>query len=215
MSDFSWFGSVIIPLVSAGIALFTGIRVAVWLQDRTEAMRRRSAAAALRTDVQRILEIMRVVGPVGTLPSPKPVTGFGPAVTAVHPWVEGLIVQLAHADPRIIAAYMQLQDRVNEWQDELSTYRNLAHSLAVAEGPHNFYQGMPADPKEAERLRPLVAEHAERFLDVDSRQRAFVEQLERLLAAQVNAPLPPLIPQPPDEMAASRLRESNEWSGRG
>ena len=208
MSEFSVLGAVLtVVLTLTGGAI--GLRGSAWLQERDQARRQRNTAMALREDLRRICAALGAPGIAGV---PSLEVGSEPDVLRVHPWVEGLITDLASADPEVVRRFLALQHDLQKRDLRLATYLEAARQEDFTLRNRDRYRGLAAQKDASEVLYLNEAARAEtdrpaheaarvvqetQFVDADRVLRENLAHLSSLLDKLIARPMPSIIPDPP------------------
>lgn len=103
MADFSW-PQLMLTAATSIASVWGGAKLARYQSDINRQRAEKQAAAALRADLQRIdASLGKSANAFGAT-----FHGLRVAPPTVHRWSEPIVVQLAAADPRIVAGYMDL-----------------------------------------------------------------------------------------------------------
>lgn len=130
-------------IFTAGVSLvsmYGGMAAAGAAQDREGLRKQRGIAKALLEDLSRIDSEVQRLRDEGI----RPWTGKPPAaVPTIHPWIEGLIAQIADAAPDVVRGFMRLER-------SLSTLREAVHSFG---GKSDSLSGIRKAFDQSERKR--------------------------------------------------------------
>lgn len=198
-----------------------GLRGSAWLQEREHARRQRNTSVALREDLRRISAALGAEGFASVASLER---GSEPEVPGVHRWVEGLIVDLASADPAVLRGFMTLEQDLAGRAQGLEVYLQAARADADTRSLRANYEQWASQRDSHEQLyreelakataaipersAALRAQEA-RFDEGDHSLRANLDQLCVLLDALIAKPIPQFVPGDAfadDESLHRRLR---------
>lgn len=151
-------------IVGGVLVWFLAMTSAAAAQDREVLRKQRGLAAALLADIRRI---ETALGPVGSTWSTQGVVSGPAEVASVHPWVEGLIAQIAEEAPDVVVQFMNLERElasIAAGRTEVRTIR--AHKITQLSQLH----------EERKNLEKVIARGAynprtDQFIRVEEGQR--------------------------------------------
>jgi len=125
------------------VSLYVGMSAAGAQQDREVIRRQRGVAKALLADLERIESDIKRMKDAGLLPW----TGKPPiAAPKIHPWVEGLIAQIADEAPEVVTGFMRLERSLATLQGLAEHTRRL---WARVDDAHNRFTTLEDDRRAA------------------------------------------------------------------
>lgn len=217
MSDWITF---VAGIVGAGIAGVIGVFAVTYSQDREQTKRQRSAALAIREDIRRIRRQLLVPGVDHVQVDAQGV----PISPGIHPWIIGMIPELASALPEAFARLMQLQSDLERrgllveryakaidsftWaRGELERNRLLGEEATV-HGDVRVQTSAGAIPErdiyqaEVRRFEVVVFDSEKTmereqtvFATLEDHVRQEIGVLDRMLTKVIDRPVPPRVPQ--------------------
>ena len=140
MADFSW-AQVLVPLATAGVGLFGGVKLARYQFDLNSQRTEKQAASALREDLRRLdANLGQNSNTFGST-----IYGMTFEPPKVHRWAEPIIVQLSAADPRIVSGFMDLDRELNNFAATVSLLRLTAKDQEEAKVELKRISDIPPD----------------------------------------------------------------------
>lgn len=216
MSDFSW-AEFAAAASLAVVGYWAGAKTTRYSAELQRDRDEKRAAAALKVDVERIAAGLGTRAETfGTV-----LYGIRFEPPTVHRWGESLIVQLAHADPKVVADFMALDRELSNFEVVVGAYHD-AH-LATVDAEANLKRlqleshADDADPgiikqwavdrlnaeSAVERLRESRKDYIERMKDPHKKALDLIASLVRLLDAIIGLPEPEFL-ELPEEVRARR-----------